>query len=91
MANEQERRAMAEAAVAAHYALLLRISSPWRVKRAVLELAKRKVEIDVEWDPQAPVVCPQCALKSAWLHFPSRSRRWNTPISSTRASSETQI
>jgi len=69
---------MAEAAVAAHYAQLLGIGAPWRVKRAVLELAKNKVEIDVEWDLQVPVRCPQCdrecprhdhAPERTWRHL----------------------
>lgn len=66
---------MAEAAVAAHYAQLLGISSPWRVKCAVLELAKKKVEIDVEWDPQAPVRCPQCGRECP-RHDHAPERTW---------------
>lgn len=75
MASEQEKRALAEAAVAAHYAQLLGISSPWRVKRAVLELAKSKVEIEVEWDPQAAVVCPQCGRECP-RHDHAPERTW---------------
>ena len=75
MANEQERRAMAEAAVAAHYAQLLGIGAPWQVKRATLELAKHKVEIEVEWDPQAPVVCAQCGRECP-RHDHAPERRW---------------
>jgi len=57
---------------------LLGIGAPWRVKRAVLELAKNKVEIDVEWDPQVRVRCPQCdrecprhdhAPERTWRHL----------------------
>ncbi len=75
MANEQERRAMAEAAVAAHYAQLPGIGAPWQVKRATLELAKHKVEIEVEWDPQAPVVCAQCGRECP-RHDHAPERRW---------------
>lgn len=75
MANEQERRAMAEAAVAAHYAQLLGISSPWRVIRAMLELANHKVEIEVEWDPQMPVVCAQCG-RACPRHDHAPERLW---------------
>lgn len=75
MASDQEKRALAEAAVAAHYAQLLGISSPWRVKRAVLELAKSKVEIEVEWDPQAAVVCPQCGRECP-RHDHAPERTW---------------
>lgn len=75
MASDQEKRALAEAAVAAHYAQLLGITSPWRVKRAVLELAKSKVEIEVEWDPQAAVVCPQCGRECP-RHDHAPERTW---------------
>lgn len=75
MASDQEKRALAEAAVAAHYAQLLGISSPWRVKRAELELAKSKVEIEVEWDPQAAVVCAQCGRECP-RHDHAPERTW---------------
>ena len=75
MSQEQDRRAAAEAAVAAHYALLLGIGAPWRVKRAVLELPKNKVEIEVEWDPRAPVTCPQCGRECP-RHDHAPERQW---------------
>lgn len=52
--------AAAEAAVAAHYALLLGINSPWRVKGVDLNLEAQRVVIDVEHDPEAAVTCPEC-------------------------------
>lgn len=75
MASDREKRALAEAAVAAHYAQLLGISSPWRVKRAALELAKNKVEIEVEWDPQMAVVCAQCGRECP-RHDHAPERTW---------------
>lgn len=65
----------AELAVAAHYAQLLGIGAPWRVKRATLELDKSKVEIDVEWDPQRKVCCPQCGRQCP-RHDHAPERTW---------------
>ena len=48
----------AEAAVAAHYGLLLGINSPWQVKRVDLKLEKQRVDVEVEHDPAAAVACP---------------------------------
>jgi hypothetical protein len=52
--NEHE----AEAAVAAHYGMLLGLQSPWRVKRARLEIEARLMDIEVEHEPGRPVRCP---------------------------------
>ena len=45
----------AEQAVAAHYGMLLGILSPWRVKRAKLDMGQRMVDIEVEHEPGKPV------------------------------------
>ena len=69
--TEQE----AEAAVAAHYGMLLGIQSPWRVKRARLEIAQRLVDIEVEHEPGRPVRCPQCQ-RECRRHDHSPERTW---------------
>ncbi len=51
---------VAEAAVAAHYGLLLGIKSPWQVKRVDLKLDIQRVDAEVEHDPSATVACPAC-------------------------------
>lgn len=64
-----------EAAVAAHYGMLLGIRSPWRVKRAKLEVAQRLVDIEVEHDPRLPVRCPQCERECP-RHDHAPERTW---------------
>lgn len=76
MAVMSEERSAAEAAVAAHYGLLLGIRSPWRVRRADLDVVARKVEIVVDHDPDKPVACPHCgALCPRHDHAPERTWR----------------
>ena len=60
MADSTKPNRVAEAAVAAHYALLLGIKSPWQVRRVDLKLAANRVEVDVEHDGEAALACPQC-------------------------------
>ena len=55
--------------------MLLGIQSPWRVKRAKLEVAQRLVDIEVEHDPKQPVRCPQCRRECA-RHDHAPERRW---------------
>lgn len=50
----------AKAAVAAHYGLLLGISSPWEVREAKLEVERRRVDIEVVHGAGRSVGCPQC-------------------------------
>lgn len=75
MASKKEERAKEEAAVAAHYAQLLGIGAPWKVKHATLDLLHGKVEIVVEWDPAAPVRCPECGKKCP-RHDHAPERTW---------------
>lgn len=69
--NERE----AEAAVAAHYGMLLGIQSPWQVKRAKLEVAQRLVDIEVEHAPQVPLRCPECG-RECRRHDHAPERTW---------------
>lgn len=69
--TEQE----AKAAVAAHYGMLLGIASPWVVKEARLEMAGRRVDIEVGHDPAQPVRCPQCRRDCA-RHDHAPERTW---------------
>lgn len=76
MSDELTGRSAAEAAVAAHYGLLLGIRSPWQVRKADLDLAARKVEIVVEHEPDEQVACPHCgALCPRHDHAPERTWR----------------
>jgi transposase len=65
----------AEVAVAAHYGMLLGIQSPWRVKRARLEIAQKLVDIEVEHEPLRPVRCPQCQ-RECRRHDHAPQRTW---------------
>ena len=69
--NERE----AEAAVAAHYGMLLGIQSPWKVKRARLEIEQRLVDIEVEHEQGKPVRCPQCQ-RECRRHDHAPERTW---------------
>ncbi len=66
----------AEAAVAAHYGLLLGIKSPWQVKRVDLQLNGQRVDIAVEHDRDAAVTCPECGKGCPrYDHAPERQWR----------------
>jgi transposase len=61
--------------VAAHYGMLLGILSPWRVKRAKLDMGQRMVDIEVEHEPGKPVRCPQCKRECP-RHDHAPERTW---------------
>jgi transposase len=66
----------AEAAVAAHYGLLLGIQSPWEVKRVDLQIQGQRVDVAVEHNRQAAVVCPECGKGCPrYDHAPERQWR----------------
>lgn len=65
----------AKAAVAAHYGLLLGISSPWEVREAKLEMERRRVEIEVVHGAGRPVSCPQCRRECP-RHDHAPERTW---------------
>ena len=77
MAQKKQDGSAQQEAVAAHYALLLGVSAPWRVKHASLDLLAAKVEIEVEWGEQAAVCCPECGkecprhdhVERTWRHL----------------------
>ena len=76
MAEASKQSAAAEAAVAAHYGLLLGIHSPWQVRRVDLQLQANRVEVDVEHAPDGAVACPQCRRSCArYDHAPQRQWR----------------
>jgi transposase len=75
MAAKKETKTAAEAAVAAHYAQLLGIEEPWRVRRAQLDLLSGRVEIEVEWAAERAVACPECGRACA-RHDHAPEREW---------------
>lgn len=76
MKKKIESTLLAEAAVAAHYGLLLGIQSPWQVKRVDLQLEKQRVDVEVAHDPSAPVACPECGRTCPrYDHAPEREWR----------------
>ncbi|MFM8334277.1 MAG: transposase, partial [Opitutaceae bacterium] len=76
MAKSSLENQAAQAAVAAHYGLLLGIKSPWQVRRVDLQLQANRVELDVEHDPESAVACPQCGRTCAgYDHAPQRQWR----------------
>lgn len=75
MAGSSKENRAAEGAVAAHYALLLGIKSPWQVRRVDLKLAANRVEVDVEHDSEAAVACPQCG-RSCARYDRAPQRQW---------------
>ena len=75
MTKKQQKVSSSQQTVAAHYAQLLGIASPWRVVAAQINLLVGNVEIDVEFDPQAPVCCPQCG-KPCPRHDLAPQRTW---------------
>jgi transposase len=64
-----------EAEAAAHYGMLLGIQSPWRVKRARLDIAQKLVDIEVEHEPGKPVRCPQ-GQRDCRGHDHAAERTW---------------
>ncbi|EQA81001.1 zinc-finger of transposase IS204/IS1001/IS1096/IS1165 [Leptospira alstonii serovar Pingchang str. 80-412] len=46
-----------------HYSLLLGISSPWSVETVELNIAAKKVDIEVSYDEREAVECPDCGKK----------------------------
>jgi len=75
MSDDPNGQSGAEAAVAAHYGMLLGIHSPWRVRKADLDLVARKVEIVVEHEPDELVACPQCGARCP-RHDHAPERTW---------------
>jgi transposase len=76
--EKNESTAAAQAAVAAHYGMLLGIKSPWQVKRVDLQLQAHRVDVEVRHDAAASVCCPQCqracprydhASERQWRHL----------------------
>jgi len=75
MAAKKETKTAAAAAVAAHYAQLLGIEEPWRVRRAQLDLLSGQVEIEVEYATERAVPCPECGHSCA-RHDHAPEREW---------------
>lgn len=75
MAQLSNKISAAEAAVAAHYGLLLGIQSPWQVQRADLDLAAQQVQIVVAHAAEGSVKCPQCQRACARYDH-TAERQW---------------
>jgi transposase len=75
MNDKIKTTAAAEAAVAAHYGLLLGVRSPWAVTQVELALDQKRVDVRLEHDPEAPVKCPECG-RECGRHDHAPERRW---------------
>jgi len=58
-----------------HYALLLGIGSPWEVKTVDLNLAGKKVEIELGWQWGAAAKCAECGRECS-IHDCAPERTW---------------
>ena len=58
-----------------HYGLLLGIQSPWQVKGVKLELAQKRVEIELGWSEGARAKCPVCGQPCALYDY-APERTW---------------
>jgi len=58
-----------------HYALLLGIGSPWEVKAVDLQLAEKRVEIEVGWQWGSDAQCPECG-RACSIHDSAPERTW---------------
>ena len=59
-----------------HYGLLLGIKSPWGVSGVKLDLAGKRVEIGLEWEPGHEVSCAECGRECRMAdHAPERTWR----------------
>ncbi len=58
-----------------HYARLLGLEPPWRVKEVDLALEESRVEIEVEFPPGESVPCPECG-RACPLHDHREERGW---------------
>ena len=58
-----------------HYGLLLGIQSPWQVKNVKLELADKRVEIELAWTAGAKGSCPVCGKVCTVYDF-APERTW---------------
>ena len=61
--------------MAAHYGLLLGISSRWQVREARLKVKERLMDIEVVHDTSRPVCYPQCRRDCA-RHDHAPERTW---------------
>jgi len=58
-----------------HYAQLLGVGSPWEVKNVELNLADKKVEIELGWQWGAAAQCPECGGPCS-IHDCTPERTW---------------
>lgn len=58
-----------------HYGQLLGVQSPWQVREVKLEMAEKRVEIELGWTSGEAVHCPECEKKCALKDY-APERRW---------------
>jgi transposase len=76
MSKKLHKTSAADVSVATHYGLLLGIGSPWQVRQVDLKLEAQRVEVEVAYEPNASVACPQCGCTCArYDHAPQRQWR----------------
>src|SRR5689334_7851048 len=74
--GDSKKSSAAEAAVAAHYGLLLGIQSPWFVQQVDLQLEGQSVEVKLGYDSAMAVSCPHCQRAcGGYDHAPERQWR----------------
>lgn len=58
-----------------HYGQLLGVESPWQVREVKLEMAAKRVEIEIGWTSGEPLRCPECGRVCAMKDY-APERRW---------------
>lgn len=58
-----------------HYGQLLGIESPWQVRAVKLEMAHKRVEIEIGWTSGEALPCPECRRECAMKDY-APERRW---------------
>lgn len=58
-----------------HYGQLLGIESPWQVREVKLEMAQKRVEIEIGWTSGEALPCPECGKGCVMKDYASE-RHW---------------
>lgn len=58
-----------------HYGQLLGVESPWQVREVKLEMAQKRVEIEMGWTAGEALHCPECGRECGMKDY-AAERRW---------------